>query len=91
VSEWVPGKKVVWDVTEAQLNFVKDKGEWVGTKIIFDISKEPNGKTKVHFTHVGLVPAFQCYNGCSGAWGSLIQKNLKNLIVTGKPQPDTFS
>jgi hypothetical protein len=40
---------------------------------------------------VGLVPAFQCYGDCSGAWGRLVEGNLRNLIVTGKNQPDAFA
>jgi uncharacterized protein YndB with AHSA1/START domain len=67
VTEFVPGKKVVWHVTDAELTFVKDKKEWVGTDIVFEIARE-GGKTKLRFTHAGLIPAFQCYDGCSGAW-----------------------
>ena len=68
ITELVPGKRVVWHVTDAQLNFVEDKNEWNSTDVVFDII--PKGdKTEVRFTHVGLVPAFECYGGCSGAWG----------------------
>ncbi|MGA8672568.1 MAG: SRPBCC domain-containing protein [Terracidiphilus sp.] len=90
VTEFVPGKKVVWHVTAAELTFVKDKTEWIGTDIIFEIARK-DGKTELHFTHVGLVPAFECYGGCSGAWGSLVDGNLRNLITTGENQPDVFA
>jgi hypothetical protein len=30
----LPGKKVVWHVTGAELNVVKDKDEWNGTDIV---------------------------------------------------------
>src|SRR5260370_23482050 len=56
VTEFVPGKKVVWHVAEAELTFVKDKTEWIGTDIVFEISRK-DGKTELRFTHVGLVPA----------------------------------
>jgi hypothetical protein len=82
VSEWIPGKKVVWDVIESQLNFVKDKGEWTGTKIIFDIAKKGD-KTEVRFTHSGLVPEFECYDACSNAWSGLVKNSLRDLITTG--------
>lgn len=87
ITELVPGKRVVWHVTEAQLNFVEDKNEWNGTDVVFDII--PKGdKTEVRFTHVGLVPAFECYGGCSGAWGYYVNDSLRNLITTGKGQPN---
>lgn len=64
------GKMVVWHVSGSQLNFVKDKNEWTGTEIVFEINQK-GSKTELRFTHVGLVPAFECYGGCSGAWGFL--------------------
>ena len=90
VTEFVPGKKVVWHVTDAELTFVKDKTEWIGTDIVFEIAKKA-GKTELRFTHVGLVPAFECYGGCSGGWVALVERNLRNLITTGKNQPDAFA
>jgi len=89
ITELVPGKKVVWRVTESDLSFVKEKDEWTGTDIIFDISSK-DGKTEVRFTHVGLAPRFECYGNCSNAWGALVKGNLRNLIATGKNQPDAF-
>ena len=81
--EVVPDKKVVWLVTESQLNFVKDKTEWNGTKISFEISSHGN-KTQLRFTHEGLVPQIECYGDCSNAWSQLVQQSLLSLITTGK-------
>jgi len=86
ITEFVPGKKVVWHVTDAELNFVKDKTEWNGTDIVFEITRKGN-TTEVRFTHVGLVPAFECYGGCSGAWGFYINDSLRSLITNGTGQP----
>jgi Activator of Hsp90 ATPase homolog 1-like protein len=83
ITELIPGKKIVWNVIESTLNFVKDKDEWTGTKIIFDISKKA-GKTEVRFTHMGLVPAIECYDGCSNAWGQYIHESLFKLLTGGK-------
>jgi hypothetical protein len=90
ITEFVPGRKVVWHVLDSELNFAKDKSEWNSTDIVFDIS-EKDGKTEVRFTHQGLVPKFECYGGCSNAWGTLIHGNLRKLITTGKSQPDPFA
>jgi hypothetical protein len=89
VTESVPGQRVVWHVLDSRLSFRKEN-EWSGTDIAFDISQK-EGKTEVRFTHIGLVPAFQCYGDCSGAWGVLINENLRKLITTGKAQPDAFA
>lgn len=86
ITEWVPGRKVVWHISNAQLNFVKNKTEWNGTEVVFEISRKGD-KTEIRFTHVGLVPAFECYGDCSGAWGFYINDSLRSLITTGKGQP----
>ena len=87
VTELIPGKKVVWRVLDSNLSFIKDKTEWKGTEITFEISKKGN-KTEIRFTHVGLVPEIECFNACSDAWGSYIKGSLRNLITTGKGEPN---
>lgn len=89
ITELIPGKKIVWHVMDANLNFAKDKHEWNGTDIIFEITKKGN-KTEVRFTHAGLVPDFECYDNCSNAWGLLVNGNLRKLITTGKAQPSPW-
>jgi len=83
--EVIPDKKVVWLVSESKLNFIKDKSEWTGTKISFEIS-EVNNKTQLRFTHHGLLPKIECYGACSNAWSQLIRQSLFSLITTGKGQ-----
>jgi hypothetical protein len=85
--EIIPDKKLVYQVMDNQFNFVKDKNEWINTKLIFDISDE-NGRTKVQFTHEGLVPEYECYNVCNDAWTGYIQGSLQSLITTGKGKPN---
>jgi hypothetical protein len=76
-------------VLDAQLAFVKDKNEWKGTDIVFEIARK-GAKTEVRFTHEGLVSAYECYGSCSNAWGMLVNGNLRRLIATGKPQPSPW-
>lgn len=87
IVEFIPAKKVAWLVLENHFNFTRDKTEWKGTRIIFDIS-ENDGKTELRFTHAGLVPAYECYDVCRDAWTSYIQGSLKSLITAGKGKPN---
>ena len=87
ITELVPGKKVVWRVVDNYFNFIQDKSEWKDTDIVFEIAQKGD-KTEVRFTHVGLVPAYECYGVCSDAWGTYINGSLRNLITTGKGQPN---
>jgi hypothetical protein len=89
ITELIPGTKVVWHVSDANLTFVKDKSEWKGTDIVFEITKQGD-KTELRFTHRGLVPDFECHAACSNAWGLLVGGNLFRLITTGKPQPSPW-
>jgi hypothetical protein len=46
--------------------FVQDKAEWNGTDVVFEIATK-GAKTELRLTHVGLVPAINCYGKCAGA------------------------
>lgn len=85
--EVIPDERIVWLVLENYFNFTEDKTEWTGTKIIFDIFQQ-DGKTGIRMTHLGLVPQYECYNICRDSWTNYIQNSLRNLITTGKGQPN---
>ena len=82
-----PDKKLVYLVLDNEFNFIEDKSEWVNTKLIFQITTEGD-KTRVQFTHEGLVPECECYDVCNDAWTSYIQGSLQSLIATGKGKPN---
>jgi hypothetical protein len=87
ITEFVPGRRVAWHVLDGYLEFVKDKTEWTGTDITFDISPVESG-TEVRFTHVGLVPQGECFESCSTAWTFYINSSLRDLITQGKGDPN---
>lgn len=76
--EVIPDKKIVWEVTDSKLTFASKTDEWTGTKIGFDISTK-DSHTQVVFTHNGLTPEFECYEGCSSAWTQYLEKLEKEL------------
>lgn len=82
IAEFIPDKKIVWLVLDGRLNFVADKREWTGTRIMFDIVTRGD-QTEVAFTHVGLVPENQCFTACSSAWSYYINGSLRRLIAGG--------
>ena len=88
IIEVVPGKKIVWLVTDCYLPIFKNTTDWNGTKIEWDISTESNS-TQIKFTHVGLVPGKECYNDCIGGWAFYITESLFKLITEGKGLPGT--
>jgi len=87
--EVVPGKKVVWLVLDNYFKFTKDKSEWTGNKIIFEITEKDN-KTKLQFTQLGLVPDYECFEICRDAWSNYINNSLRSLITTGKGKPNAM-
>lgn len=87
VDELIPGKKVAWTFVDSYFSFTEDAAEWKDTSIVFDIARK-GGKTQLTFTHFGLVPAFECYDACTDGWRNYINGSLKDLIITGRGQPN---
>jgi hypothetical protein len=88
ITEFVPGEKVVWRVLDNYFDFTQDKSEWKDTEVRFEISRKA-GKTELRFSHVGLVPEYECYDVCSNAWGFFVNGSLKSLITTGTGKPNS--
>lgn len=86
ISELIPGKKVVWKVTDCNLHWIKTKKEWKGTEVVFELSKKGDS-TQIDFTHLGLVPEAECYNDCEAGWNGHIKGSLVNFINEGKGMP----
>jgi len=81
--EVIPDKKVVWLVTDSELNWLEnDKHEWTNTRMIFEITSKED-KTLLHFTHEGLVPEKECYERCEQGWNMVIKERLFNFITNG--------
>jgi hypothetical protein len=78
--EVIPDTKLVWLVTDCQLNWIKkDKTEWTNTRMVFEISPKGN-ITELKFTHEGLVPKLECYARVCQSWATVIKDGLYNLI-----------
>jgi hypothetical protein len=81
-----PGQKITWLVLDGGPAFTRDKQEWRGTTIRFEIA-QAGRRTEVRFTHQGLVPQSECFGASSSAWSSYINGSLRSLITTGQGYP----
>jgi uncharacterized protein YndB with AHSA1/START domain len=87
VTEMTSPTRVAWRVVDNYFDFTDDTKEWSGTEMRFDIV--PRGsKTEIHFTHLGLVPAYECFDVCSNAWDFYLRTSLRGLIRSGKGLPN---
>jgi len=87
VTELVPGGRVTWRVLDNYFDFTRDKAEWKDTEIHFEITAR-DSKTEVRFTHVGLVPEYECFDVCSNSWDFYLYTSLRALIRTGRGLPN---
>ncbi len=86
ITEFIPNTKIVWTVTDCYFPWLKIKTEWIGTKIIFDISTE-NNLTSIKFTHLGLVPQMEGYDNFVKGWKVYVQGSLLKLLSEGVGEP----
>lgn len=87
IREVVPGKNVVWQVTDCNLHWINDKKEWKETSVVWEASPV-NGATRVKMTHVGLVPGVECYANCKEGWDFSVGKSLWKLLNENIGLPD---
>ena len=87
VVELIPYSNIRWEVIDCYKPWLKNKQEWNGTQISWEISSEKN-TTNISFTHIGLVPALECYDGCEKAWSFYVKDSLFKLLTEGKGIPE---
>ena len=84
LTEVVPGEKMVWTVVASELDWLeKDKQEWTNTNMVFEITAK-GGKTRLYFTHEGLVPEKECYARCRDGWHMVITERLFEYVMEGR-------
>jgi len=87
IEEAIPYKRVVWKCIKAYIAMpsLKNKSEWVDTKMIWTIDNADQG-TILHFLHHGLNQRFECYEICEAGWDEFLS-SLKTYLITGKGKP----
>ncbi len=87
IAEAIPGKKVVWQVTDCNLHWINDKKEWKGTRVVWEITPVGNA-TEIVMTHIGITPDAECFDDCSAGWNGHIKSSLYSLLTEGAGQPE---
>jgi hypothetical protein len=87
IKDLISDKMVVWEVVDCNLHWLKDKKEWKGTEIVWELSSS-NGSTRIDMTHIGLVPEVECYDACETGWNHHIKDSLFKLLTEKKGMPE---
>lgn len=86
VTEFDPTAAVAWTVTDCYLSWLKDKTEWTGTTVVWNVAETDEGTT-IRFAHVGLVPTVECYDMCVKGWDQYVKGSLRKLLTEGVGEP----
>ncbi len=92
VARAEPGREVRWVCTGAHIDvdaFAR-KDEWVGTELVFRIGEAGQGRVRLDFDHIGLVPSFECFGVCEKGWQQFLG-SLEHYLQTGAGQPFSAS
>jgi hypothetical protein len=87
ISELIPEKKVIWLVTDCNLDWIDDKKEWKNNEVIWNLTQK-NGMTSIDFVHKGMTPESECYESCKPGWTHHIKDSLIKLIEEGTGVPE---
>lgn len=88
IERLAPDREVRWLCTEAHIaaGALARRDEWVGTRIVFRLAPLKDGRTRLDFEHVGLVPAFECHALCTQGWRYFLE-SLERFASTGTGTP----
>lgn len=80
---------VEWKVTESkhpESSGWVDLHDWEGTTIRFEIEALDANRSRLHFTHHGLVP-LECAESCSSLWRFYLNESLRQYFENGTGAP----
>ena len=83
-----PGREVRWLCTGAHIAVgeLSCRYEWVGTQLVFRLTPQGSGRTRLDFEHIGLVPALEGYGLCSDGWRHYLG-SVQRFAETGRGTP----
>ncbi len=89
VSHLTPGRRVEWDIVEHYHahETLSRNDEWTGTRILWSLTPVGGDKTRLDFTHEGLIESMACWDICEAGWDFFLVDSLKPYLENGKGQP----
>jgi uncharacterized protein YndB with AHSA1/START domain len=92
IRRLVPDSLVEWECLDslhpAESGF-KNRRDWVGTKVKFELRAADSAATELRFTHVGLLPRLECNGTCRNVWWHFLHQSLRTYMETGTGLPYT--
>lgn len=87
IVEVIPDKQVIWKCVASYLDIpgLKNKAEWVGTRIIWTLTAAGQGAT-LTLLHEGFNQSFECYDVCEAGWEQFLA-SLQEYLATGVGKP----
>ncbi len=85
--EAIPNRRMVWSVIDCHLHWLKNKTEWTGTRVVWDLTSV-NGATTITMTHEGLTRESECFESCEAGWDFHIRESLLGLLNENRGLPD---
>lgn len=87
IEQLDPNRGVRWFCTHVEAAGTSSQiTEWIGTEIVFRLTPTIDGRTRLDFEHIGLVPTLGCYDLCSTCW-SYFLGSLQQFVETGRGTP----
>jgi hypothetical protein len=88
IERMEPDREVLWLCTVANIaaGQLASRDEWVGTQLVFRLAPDAEGRTRLDFEHIGLVPTLECYEMCNRGWRHFLA-SLQQYVGTGRGTP----
>jgi len=88
ITSSIPGKRIEWLNIDCYLDLLKNKTEWKGTTIVWEILPKNDG-IQINMTHVGLVPGIECFEDCTKGWDFYVKESLLQYLTMSNGLPGT--
>ncbi len=89
VAKLIPNERIEWDILEHYHanDALNRDDEWTGTRILWNLTEMEGNRTRLDFTHDGLIESMECWEICEAGWNFFLLESLKPYLEEGEGQP----